>query len=265
MPDPTVPTPEPSTHTPEDRNVDWREFSLLSPSGHARLWITAIVGLTVDLWSKHWAFSDLQGNQVIIPQLLQFRCSLNPGALFGFGHGMASLFIAASVLALLFVLYLFTYTPRERWSMHIGLGMILAGALGNLYDRAFVEADAVWGPSTVGWRSWVGDEVYVTGKLVREDQERWYFADWPKGTGRERPIWKHKKRYIRPSPVVRDFIKIDTAWLPRGYQLWKWIFNVADALLVTGVALLLVNFWRDRKHQRAAQADDASDGQEAAQ
>jgi lipoprotein signal peptidase len=214
------------------------------------LWLVAVLGLSIDLWSKHWAFNSLRGNKVIVPHLLQFQRSLNPGALFGFGHGLTPVFIIASVLALVFVLYLFIHTPRSRWSIHVALGMILAGALGNLYDRAFVVTDAVWAKSGHGWRSWLGDEVVLTGKLVGQDQHTWRFGEWPEGGSPGRSILKRKDFYIRSSTVVRDFIRVDTAWL--GYQLWKWIFNVADSLLVVGVGLLLLNFWWDHRRHRAA-------------
>ncbi len=227
------------------------------------MWIVAAIGLTVDLWSKHWAFSELSGFTVVIPKLLHFRRSLNPGALFGFGHGLTPVFIVASVLALLFVLYLFAHTPRSRWSMHVGLGMILAGALGNLYDRAFVHADAVWAPSSIGWRSWLGDSVRLTGRLVKEDERSWTFAEWPEGDRDRRYIPKREGYRVEPVPVVRDFIKIDTSWAPGGYQLWRWIFNIADALLVVGVAVLLINFWRDRKHGQPEKPSSASSGSEA--
>ncbi len=264
MPDPITPPPVSSPADAEGAASFARAFSLRHGPSHARMWVVAVVGLTADLWSKHWAFDNLTGLEIVVPRLLHLNRSLNPGALFGLGHGMTPVFIVASILALLFVIYLFAHTPRDRWSMHIALGMILAGALGNLYDRAFVEADAVWRPSTVGWRSWLGDEVYLTGKLVDEDERFWHFAEWPKGDGTLRRVPKRKAWHVEPSPVVRDFIKIDTSWLPRGYQLWRWIFNVADALLVVGVGLLLINFWLDRKHHRAASSATTPSEQEAA-
>lgn len=241
----------PFSATTADKSVS----SLSHLPSHARLWIVAALGVAIDLWTKHWAFSSLRGHRIVIPHLLHFQRSLNPGALFGFGQGMTPVFIAASALALIFVLYLFIHTPRSRWSMHVGLGMILAGALGNLYDRAFVTADAIWRQSGHGWRSWVGTEVVLTGKLVREGPASWLFGEWPEGGEPRRSIPKNKDLFIRPSTVVRDFIKIDTAWL-KGYQLWKWIFNVADALLVVGVGLLLLNFWRDRHQMKSASATD---------
>lgn len=254
MTDLTEPTQDQTRADAVGQSTESIPSSLWHGPSHARMWIVAAVGLTVDLWSKHWAFNHLDGLYKVIPNLLHFSRSLNPGALFGFGHGMTAVFIAASGLALLFVLYLFAQTPRNRWSMHVGLGMILAGALGNLCDRAFIKADAVWIPSSVGWRNVLGDRVYVTGKLLREDEHYWYFGEWPEGGNPIRSVKKQKNWRVEPSPVVRDFIKIDTSWLPKGFQLWRWIFNVADALLVVGVALLLINFYRERKPHPPIQA-----------
>src|SRR5262249_8043817 len=75
---------------------------------HARLWIVALLGIAVDLWSKDWAFRTLQMGRIfpVLDGLLSFRLSLNPGALFGIGAGLAPIFVGASVLALVFVLYL---------------------------------------------------------------------------------------------------------------------------------------------------------------
>jgi hypothetical protein len=63
---------------------------------------------------------------------------------------------------------------------------------------------------------------------------------------------------------VRDFIKIPTtlpgwSWIPAGWQgreLWPWVFNVADVLLVCGVGVLAVHLWRDRR-PRTAEAGTA--------
>ena len=54
---------------------------------HLRLWLVAAVGLTADLWSKHWAFTELSPGrgEVVIPHLMRFQRSLNTGALFGLG------------------------------------------------------------------------------------------------------------------------------------------------------------------------------------
>ena len=107
---------------------------------HLRLWPIAVVTLAIDLWTKHWAFSQLDtspppGGWVIIPHVMSLRRSLNTGALFGLGKGLTPVFIAASLVALLFVLFLFIHSTRDRRSLHVALGLVLAGALGGATAR----------------------------------------------------------------------------------------------------------------------------------
>src|SRR5690606_19362857 len=83
------------------------------------------------------------------------------------------LFLAVSVLAIGFLGYLFAASRRGQWFYQILLGMLLAGVLGNMYDRI------VYG-------------------------------------------------------YVRDMIHA----LPR-WDVFPWIFNIADSLLCVGVALML--------------------------
>jgi signal peptidase II len=169
------------------------DTALLSVCAHARFWVCAVVGVGVDLWSKQWAFSHVDHRgQPFIPGFISFIPSLNEGALFGLGKGLQGVFIVASVAAFGFVLYLFSQSSCRRWSVHLALGMILGGAMGNLYDRAL---------------------------------------------------------YGR----VRDFIKFEPEIA--GYDVWPWVFNVADALLVVGVAVLLVNLWLDKRLAEAAAAE----------
>jgi len=56
----------------------------------------------------------------------------NKGAAFGmFKHIGSSFFIAASVIAIIFVIYLLIRGKED----HLGLSLILGGAIGNLIDR----------------------------------------------------------------------------------------------------------------------------------
>jgi len=222
---------------------------------HARLWLVAVAGLLLDLWTKRWAFERLDPDHAltIIPGLLSFRRSVNPGALFGMGQGLAPVFIGASVLAFLFVLYLFAHSRRDRWVLHVALGLVLAGALGNLYDRSFHAADAVWAPARSGpwWQGLLGDRVCLAvGKLVGEDERAWLIGSYPDGDGPVRGCLKGDERYLRQTPIVRDFIKLE----PKlgKLEVWPWIFNVADMLLVFGVAGLVLNFWQERRAGREA-------------
>ncbi len=121
--------------------------------------VTAI-GLVLDLWSKSWAFATinraypidinrdivLQGRQgeiiprdaqrVVIDGLLEFKLVLNVGAVFGAGEGKRWLFIGVTIFAVAFGIFLFGYWTRAKdWLAHVAIGLLLAGGLGNLYDR----------------------------------------------------------------------------------------------------------------------------------
>src|SRR5215212_4889576 len=97
---------------------------------------TAAIGLTVDLWSKAAAVEHLAFGQVVrfIPGLLHFEYTRNYGAVFGLGQGQKVLFVTVSILAIAFLTYLFASSGRAR-IYQIILGMLLAGVLGNMYDR----------------------------------------------------------------------------------------------------------------------------------
>src|SRR5689334_4716590 len=87
---------------------------LRSVAALSRFFLTTIVGLAVDLWTKVWAFDTLASNQTnvggfvrvdsrtyeFIPGWLHFHCTANEGAVFGIGQGNRWLFVLVSVLAI---------------------------------------------------------------------------------------------------------------------------------------------------------------------
>lgn len=210
----------------------------------------AALGLAADLWSKQWAFSHLPAapgaSQDLIPRLLSFRRTLNDGALFGLGKGLWLVFIVASILALAFVWYLFAQSTRDRRSLHVALALILAGAMGNLYDRAFVMADVV--------RTNRGS---FTGVIVRETDRFIDLGTYPDGKPFQRFNKQRDDVTLKRQGVVRDFIKVEPKF---GFELWPWVFNVADVLLVAGVGLLLLNFWWERRQARSHDAGATGEG-----
>jgi len=108
-----------------------------SPAALTRFILTATIGTGLDLWTKSVAFSSLQLHgepYQFIPGWLDFEIVRNYGAVFGLGQGARVTFIAVSVGAIIFLSYLFA-TSGRRWVYQILLGMLLAGVLGNLYDR----------------------------------------------------------------------------------------------------------------------------------
>jgi len=97
-------------------------------------------GFAIDLASKRWMF-DWLGAPVgstywIWPNVFGFQTSLNEGALFGMGQGMVWVFASLSVCAAVAICWwLFVAGAARQWVLTVALSGIMAGVLGNLYDR----------------------------------------------------------------------------------------------------------------------------------
>ena len=171
-----------------DVSPAWR-----SVASQVRLWTVTAAALAADLISKERVFAwlgwpDQPGPHTctVLPNVLEFTTSTNLGAATGILSGHVSLFVVVGVVALAAFLLFFARSDRRQWFFHVGIGLVLGGAIGNIYDRL------------------------VFGK-------------------------------------VRDFIKFTTAidadWIggwPRT-GLYPYIFNVADAALVVGVAAIMLS------------------------
>lgn len=221
--------------------------SLSHIPSHARFWIAAAIVLTLDLWSKHWVFSNLQAGETrsFISGFMDLRRSLNDGAVFGSFTGQVRLFMVASVFALGFVFYLFSQSPRSFRGLHIALGFILAGAIGNLYDRSQMIADVLVSSSPGGERVFIG-------RVVEENDEIVRVVAWP--DGKRVQTFQRSAVTVRKQGVVRDLLKFSVhfpAWVPKlgGREVWPWVFNVADAALVCGVGALVCTSWLRRHPQ----------------
>ncbi len=194
-----------------------------------RAWATLLcvfaVGLAVDLASKRWAFQsvagepvelsydDIAGNpsyrlpyhagvQVLPWDLLDLRLVLNHGAVFGLGQRNRTVFIGFTIVAVSAALWIFGWwTDARNRVAHVGIGLVLAGGIGNLYDRLAYGA--------------VRDFLFLA--------PRWHLPfgwHWPGGSA----------------------------------ELFPWIFNGADMMLLAGMAVLLLN-----AHRRDAMAKVARD------
>lgn len=230
--------------------------ALRNISSHLRLWLIAVFGLGIDLWSKAWAFETLNRGEHkdIIPGVLRMELSLNAGALFGMGTGLAWLFIVASVAALGFVLYLFAGSTKSQRGVHVALALILAGALGNLYDRTFNRYTLVPVRSQDSSRGYM-----LIGHIAdHDDPDAISIFEW--GTPVSRVIPKSDLAgEVRQAGVVRDFLKFTLAI--GGRPVWPWVFNIADAYLVAGVILLLLRYFLEyRRHGGNANVIDATAG-----
>ena len=122
-----------------------------------------VVILAADLGLKYWAFERVADRPVVltgqvsedhrgfwlryahepvvvVPHILNLRLTTNTGAVFGLGKGNRVLFITISALATAVIGWMFWRSPARAWGLQVGLAMILAGALGNLYDRVVYRA-----------------------------------------------------------------------------------------------------------------------------
>ena len=195
-----------------------------SPVAWGILLGTFATGVVIDIATKYWAFRTVAGRPVdlvyeevvgnvgyplprhegvrALPfDLLDFHLVLNHGAVFGIGQRRRMVFVLFTLVAVGVALAVFTRWTRasQRW-VHVGLGLILAGGIGNLYDRI---------------------------------------------------------RY----GAVRDFLHMLPRWeLPFGWrwpgnpsgEVFPWVFNVADVLLLAGMGILLI--WMNRPERKDAKA-----------
>ena len=178
-------------------------------------WLTLLLvfgsGLLLDLWSKDWAFRSVAAEPVVLDRevilsdpdlkppyheslvvlpfgLLDFDLVLNHGAVFGIGQQSRMIFIVFTIVAVTVALLVFAFWTRaSSHAAHVGIALILAGGLGNLYDRVLFGAVRDFMHLAPGWDLPFG----------------W---SWPRG----------------------------------GTGVFPWVFNVADVLLLMGMAILIL-------------------------
>jgi len=105
----------------------------------------ASAGLIWDLFSKWYVFNQLgalqrrhiwTGSLLGIPTEFQLATTFNHGALWGIGQGRTWLFAALSLVALVVIAYfIWNRQAISSWFLTIATGLLLAGTLGNLFDR----------------------------------------------------------------------------------------------------------------------------------
>jgi len=195
--------------------------TLRSSRAWITLLVTLIIGLSIDVGTKYWAFNTIAGAPVVlnrveiaatrqpslliprhqpivvIAHVLDLTLVLNPGAVFGLGAGKRWLFIVLTFGAMGMGLWLFaTWTRPRQWWGHVAIGLIMAGGVGNLYDRT----------------------VYA---CVRD--------------------------FLHPLPGVIYPFGWSTPW--SGREIWPWVSNVADKLLLVGIGVLIWHIligWKKR-------------------
>jgi signal peptidase II len=193
------------------------------------LLLVLIVGLWLDLATKSWSFAAVagepvvldydevvtgaftvpwhEGQRVVTGDLLDFHLVLNRGAVFGIGQGRRAIFVGFTLMAVAVAVAVFGWWTQARSHLaHVAIGLILAGGLGNLYDRVVIGA--------------VRDFLHM--------MPRWelpFGLAWPGGTT----------------------------------EVFPWVFNVADVLLLLGMTLLLIHVHFADRRQKAADSSGEGD------
>lgn len=117
------------------RAVPWHRWILF--------WLIALGGAAVDLGAKSAIFARVgpPGSPPLplVSDILELRTTHNLGALWGIGNALpysSLLFAGLSIVAAIAICYwLFVRgAARDLW-LTVALGLIMAGALGNCYDR----------------------------------------------------------------------------------------------------------------------------------
>lgn len=134
-------------------------------------WALALGGASFDLGTKAWVFQKVgpPGSPAVsvIGEVLELRTSYNTGALGGIGGDLAfgsKMFAVLSIVAAVFILYwLFVVGNATDLWQTVALGLIMAGAIGNCYDRI--------------WLGHVRDFVHVHVDSVGFDFPIFNFAD----------------------------------------------------------------------------------------
>lgn len=210
-----------STAGPPDRS---RRRAWRSPLAWIVLLTVIAIGLTADLGLKAWSFRTVAPEPVVldrdgyipahtpvtvVPRLLNLHLVKNDGAVFGIGANSRMFFIVFTFAALVAAVTVFgRWTTANATVAHIAIALIIAGGMGNLYDR-------------------------------------WHFG------------------------FVRDFLHMLPGWqLPFGWswpggsdEVFPWVFNVADVMLLFGMGTLMWymnSLEKRRKLAREARGDTAS-------
>lgn len=135
--------------------------------------IIAVLGLGWDLWTKNEVFSQLgyrgtypvwKGQLLGVSIRFQFETTFNHGALWGMGQGQTALFASLSFVAIGAIGYFLwnRQAVASRW-LTVVTGLLLAGTLGNLYDRLGLH----------GWKNDRGEAVHA----VRDFLDFYFFND----------------------------------------------------------------------------------------
>lgn len=131
--------------------------------------VLAGVILAADLWTKAVIYESMLEHHVdwVLGSWLGYTKVLNTGMMYGAFQGFAGVLRWLRVAAAVVVLAMIRSTPRGSHLLLIALGLILGGALGNIYDGFAYE----------GVRDFIRVDIPVPGLLLDSPVEWIWFLD----------------------------------------------------------------------------------------
>lgn len=163
------------TQEPAPTTLPAGQFAALrSPTAWAILVLVFAIGLTADLVTKSVAWSHFVDDAVrvdgrirlmrtpadditVVEHVLRLTAVPNEGAAMGLGQGRRLPFMVVSLVASGVLLYFFATSGRRKWHQVL-LGLLLAGVIGNFYDRLVHEyvRDMIYAFPGVEWSDLIG-------------------------------------------------------------------------------------------------------------
>ncbi len=139
-----------------------------------------VLGAGLDLVTKELAFSPggelVSSNRIhwVLGEWFGFSRTMNPGAIWGIGHQYSGLLLIIRFIVFVFIFFYVFRIPAARKGHIIGLGLVSAGALGNLYDNLFTRPHGF---------TWDFLELFRNPGMVRDfihvDLGIWPLNPWP--------------------------------------------------------------------------------------
>jgi signal peptidase II len=97
----------------------------------------AVLVVVLDQFTKRLAEDRLRGERSVpvVDDILRLTYVQNRGAAFGLLQDQTTFFVLVGILVIGVIAMSYRYLPRSGFLLHLALGLMLGGAIGNLIDR----------------------------------------------------------------------------------------------------------------------------------
>jgi len=143
-------------------------------------WPTIICVFILDQLSKSIVINIFKNGKVWPEESpIRFAYVTNTGSAFGFFQNATIFLTIASIIGICFLIYLYYYKAHSKPILRLALGLMVGGALGNLFDRIHqgyvVDFIGVW------WWPWfniadssvsIGTFILITVLLIFDESKK---------------------------------------------------------------------------------------------